>query len=265
MRKLIFIFLCLTIAASAWAQTTGEIPIPLSDPSKRAKLKAHVNKGSITIKGTGRKDILVKYTAAESKKKGPDTKDGLKRISSGTIDLEVSENSNSVKVNSDSWNTRIDLEIEVPSGIDLQVEAYNNGDIIITNIQGQLEIENYNGEITAKNISGTVIASTYNGDIVITYDKLTPSTPLSYTTYNGDIDLTFPSDMKATLKMKTEQGDILTDFDVNLLKGGPVKKEESKSGTYKVVVDEWVRGDINGGGAEITMKNYNGDLKIRKK
>lgn len=265
MKKLVFIILCLSIAASTWAQTTGEIPIPLSDPSKRATLKAHVNKGSITIKGTGRKDILVKYSAAEGKKKEGETKDGLKRISSGTIDLEVSENSNSVKVNSDSWNTKIDLEIEVPSGIDLKLEAYNGGDIIVSNIEGELEIENYNGEITATDISGTVIASTYNGDIVIKYAKLTPNTPLSYSTYNGDIDLTFPADMKATLKMRTQQGDILTDFDVNLIKGGPVKKQESKSGTYKVVVDEWVRGDVNGGGAEITMKNYNGDLKIRKK
>src|SRR5690606_9646305 len=144
-------------------------------------------------------------------------------------------------------------------------EAYNGGDIMVSNIEGELEIENYNGEITATDISGTVIAATYNGDIVITYTKLTPNTPLSYSTYNGDIDLTFPADMKTTLKMRTQQGDILTDFDVNLIKGGPVKKQESKSGTYKVVIDEWVRGDVNGGGAEITMKNYNGDLKIRKK
>jgi hypothetical protein len=265
MKKLFIAVIGVVFSISAWAQTTGEIPIPLSDPAKRATLKVHVNRGSITVKGTGRKDILVKYSAAEGKKKEGETKDGLKRISSGTIDLEVSENSNNVKVNSESWNTKIDLEIEVPSGIDLRVEAYNNGDIIITNIQGELEIENYNGEITATEISGTVVASTYNGDIVIKYEKLTPNTPLSYSTYNGDIDLTFPNDIKATLKIKTERGDVLTDFDVELMKSGPVKKTETKSGTYKVVVDEWVRGNINGGGPEITMKNYNGDIKVRKK
>jgi hypothetical protein len=33
----------------------------------------------------------------------------------------------------------------------------------------------------------------------------------------------------------------------------------------KVVVNEWVKADINGGGPEFSMKNYNGDILIRKK
>lgn len=37
------------------------------------------------------------------------------------------------------------------------------------------------------------------------------------------------------------------------------------SGQYKIVIDEWKKGDINGGGAEITMKTNNGDVYIRKK
>ena len=88
---------------------------------------------------------------------------------------------------------------------------------------------------------------------------------MSFTTFNGDVDLTFPATLKATLKMKTEQGEILSGFDMNMIKTGPIQKKDTKSGTYKVVIDEWVKGDINGGGAEFTMKNYNGDIIIRKK
>ncbi|MEQ8424791.1 MAG: DUF4097 family beta strand repeat-containing protein, partial [Cyclobacteriaceae bacterium] len=124
---------------------------------------------------------------------------------------------------------------------------------------------NYNGEITARNISGSVVASTYNGDIKITFDKVNEGTPMSYSTYNGDIDITFPSAFKGTLKLKTERGEIFSGFDVNLVKSGPIQKKEVKSGTYRVVIDDWVRGDVNGGGPEFTMKNYNGDILIRKK
>ncbi|HCM75697.1 MAG TPA: hypothetical protein DIS90_04910 [Cytophagales bacterium] len=250
------------------AQSEGEFAVPLSDPGKRGKLIAQLNTGSITVKGTARKDILVKYSQVLSDKqkdKGGETKDGLKRISSGTMDLEVTENSNTVKVGSDSWSNRINLIIEVPSGFDMKVKAYNNGDILITDVQGEVEITNYNGEITAKNISGSVVASTYNGDIKITFDKLTEGTPMSYSTYNGDIDLTFPPSFKGSLKLKTERGEIYTGFDVNLIKTGPVQKSESKSGTYRVTIDDWVKGDVNGGGPEFTMKNYNGDIIIRKK
>ena len=192
-------------------------------------------------------------------------KEGLKRIAGGGLEIEASENSNTVKVGSDSWNAKTNLEIEVPSGMDMKVSAYNDGDIMITNVQGELEITNYNGAITALNVSGSVVGTTYNGDIKVTFDKVADGTPMSFSTYNGDVDLTFPAATKGTFKMKTEQGDIYTGFDMNISSSGPVQKKDTKAGTYKLVVDEWKRGDVNGGGAEFTLKNYNGDIYIRKK
>lgn len=257
------------IGSAAFAQSANEFTIPLSDPAKRGKLKAHLNYGSITVKGTGRKDILVKYKgeSEDEKHRGRNGKDleGMKRVSGGGMDLEASENGNLVKVQSSSWNNKMDLEIEVPSGFDLDVHTYNDGDLMISNIQGELSLTNYNGEITALNISGSAIATTYNGDIKITFDKLTENTPLSYSTYNGDIDITLPSATKATFKMKTEQGEIYTGFDMDITSSGPVQKKDTKSGTFKIVIDDWKKGNINGGGAEVTMKNYNGDIYIRKK
>jgi len=256
--------LSLIAPSPAQAQNDNEFTVPLSDPSKRGKLKAHINYGSITVKGTARKDILVKYTSQRDDDE-PSSKNGLKRIGGGGLDLEVVESNNNVKISSDSWSSKLKLEVEVPIGMDLDVKTYNDGDLVINNIQGALELTNYNGEITALAISGSVIATTYNGGIKITFDKVTDGTPMSYSTYNGDIDISIPSALKATLKMKTEQGDIYSDFDVDFKSSGPVQKKDIKGGVYKVVVDEWKRGDINGGGPEISMKNYNGDIFLRKK
>ncbi|HYC84403.1 MAG TPA: hypothetical protein VEB86_04240, partial [Chryseosolibacter sp.] len=88
---LIAIGLLLITSSISSAQGNNEITVPLSDPSKRAKLKAHLNYGSITIKGTARKDILVKYIAADEKQKsGPEKgRDGLTRIGGGGMDLQV--------------------------------------------------------------------------------------------------------------------------------------------------------------------------------
>ena len=268
-----------------WAQGGEEFTVPLSDPAKRGKLKAHLNYGSITVKGTARKDVLVRYKNAEDEEEEPEehehdreanrnhnsnvnrehSKDGLRKIGGGGLDLEVTESSNLVKVTSDSWNTKINLEIEVPSGFDLDVHTYNDGDLMITNIQGALELTNFNGAITALNISGSVVATTYNDEIRVTFDKVTEGTPMSYSTYNGDIDITFPATLKATVKVKTEQGDIYSGFGVDFKSSGPVQKHDAKGGVYKVTIDEWKRGDINGGGPEITMRNYNGDIYLRKK
>ena len=269
MSKMIIAFAIMLISlAEVMAQNNGEFPVPLSDPNKRGKLKAHLNSGSITVKGTARKDVLVKYSSPkddDNNKHDKSSRDGLKRISSGTMDLEVSENGNVVKAESDSWNNQINLEIEVPAGFDVDVKTYNDGDLFVYGVQGEVVVTNYNGEITAENISGSVVASTYNGEIKVTFDKVTDGSPMSFSTYNGDIDLTFPATLKASLKMKTEQGEVLSGFDMNLVKGGPIAKTDSKSGTYKVKIDEWVKGDVNGGGPEFTMKNYNGDIIVRKK
>jgi hypothetical protein len=273
--------LILITNAVASAQAANEFTVPLTDPAKRGKLKAHLNYGSITVKGTARKDVLVKYKSLEDGEcddcdeehehdgddegHKPKSKAGMKKIGGGGMDLEVVESNNFVKVQSDSWSHKLGLEIEVPSGFDLEVHTYNDGDLMITNVQGELELTNYNGEITALNISGSVVATTYNGEIKVTFDKATDNTPMSFSTYNGDIDLTFPAAMKSTFKMKTEQGEILTDFDMNVTSSGPVQVKDKKSGVYKVTIDDWKRGDINGGGAEVTVKNYNGDIYIRKK
>jgi DUF4097 and DUF4098 domain-containing protein YvlB len=135
----------------------------------------------------------------------------------------------------------------------------------VSNIQGEVELTNHNGEITASNISGAVVATTYNGEVKVVLDKVKEGAPMSFTTYNGDVDVTLPPTMKATLKMKTERGDIYSDFDVAFKNTGPIEKKENKGGVYKVVIDEWKRGDINGGGPEVTLRNYNGDIFVRKK
>lgn len=247
-------------------QNSNEFTVPLSDPAKRGKVKAHINYGSITVKGSARKDILVRYKMADDEgNEKENTKNGLKRIGGGGMDLEVAESDNNVKISSNSWNRKLHLEVEVPVGVDLDVKTYNDGDLIISNIQGETVLTNYNGEITALNISGSVMATTYNGDIKVTFDKVTAGTPMSYSTYNGDIDIALPAAHKATLKMKTEQGDIYSDFDVNFKNSGPVQQTETKAGVRKVIVDDWKRGDINGGGPELTIKNYNGDIFLRKK
>ncbi|MBL7872755.1 MAG: DUF4097 family beta strand repeat protein [Cyclobacteriaceae bacterium] len=266
MKKLIAIGIFISMATVLAAQDSGEFAVPLSDPAKRGKLKAELKFGSITIRGTARKDVLVKYAAQggneKSKKPAPD---GLTRVGGGTLDLEVSENGNNVKVESGSWNTRLNLVIEVPSGFDLKVSTYNSGDILIENIQGELEIESYNGKIDASQVSGSMVASTYNGPITVTFDKVKEGAPMSYSTYNGNVDLTFPATTKASFKMKTERGEILSGFDMKMITTNPVRKEDTKTGTYKVVVDKWVQGEVNGGGAEISMRNYNGNIIIRKK
>lgn len=266
--KLINIFvitlLLISGAATTFAQDFEEIKLPLSNPAVKSFLKVEIHKGPITIKGTDRKDILVRYASmGKSKKKDVEnTKNGLKKLSSASIDLEISEHENRVKIISESWNQGLILEIEVPKTIDLKVESYNQGDLEIDNIIGSLELTSYNGSITATHISGSIVADTYNGKITATFDKVQADEPMAFINYNHGLDLTFPAGIKATFKISNKQGDVYTGFDMITEKQKIEKKKTKQS--YKIQLGKWVVGKVNGGGAEITMENYNGDIYIRK-
>ena len=280
MKNILIVAGMLLLSVALKAQDSGEFTVPFSNPAGAMKVIVDIKTGSIKVKGTARKDVYVKYSSAkedgdereerderdeDDKHHRRSSKDGLKKISSGTMNLEASEYQNTIKVTSDNWSSKMEVVVEVPSSIDMKVKTYNDGDIEVSTITGTVELINYNGAITALGISGTVVAETYNGDIKILYDKLTPDTPLSYANYNGDIDLTFPAGLKASFKMKTKQGEIYSGFDAQVQKSNPITKTETKTGVYKVKIDDWVKVDVNGGGPEISIQTYNGDIYLRKK
>jgi hypothetical protein len=136
--KFILTGLILATFIGAKAQTSGELIVPLSDPAKRATVKVDIKKGSITVIGSARKDVKITYKVRASKESKNSEKDGLKRISSGAVDLQASESNNRVSIGSDSWNQGLDLTVEVPSNVDLNVETYNSGDIEVDNIVGEV-------------------------------------------------------------------------------------------------------------------------------
>jgi len=262
--KLIFAVLLFTFSG-ARAQTEGEIIIPLSNPANRASIKIDIKKGSITVKGTSRKDVKIVYKGRKSNKEKNKEKDGLKLVASNGLDLEAYERGNKISITSDSWNKGIDLFVEIPINSDLRVDTYNSGDILVENVVGEVIAENYNGKITLMNISGSAVASTYNGAITVLLDKVTPDTPMSFITYNGNVDVTMPATTKANLKLKSAGGDIYSGFDMQILETKAVQKKSENKDVYRVYLDDWTRATINGGGPDITMKNHNGDIYIRTK
>ena len=181
--------------------------------------------------------------------------------------LEIEEQDNVVTINSEAWKNAVDLVIQVPSASNLELSSTNDGDIVVENVSGAIEVSNINGSNTLKNVSGNVVAHTVNGEILVTMSRVTPDKPMSFSTMNGDIDVTFPADIKAAVRMKSQQGDIYSDFDVSL-KPAPQKPaeeaEKSGKGKYRISFDRFLTGAVNGGGPEFTFNTFNGDIYIRK-
>jgi DUF4097 and DUF4098 domain-containing protein YvlB len=182
--------------------------------------------------------------------------------------LDVVEDDNVVNIRTSSMNRPTDLVITVPRHSSLQLKCTNDGDIYVEQVDGEIDANDVNGKITLKSVSGSAIAHSLNGEVLVTMDRVDPSKPMSFSTLNGNIDVTLPDDLKANIRVKTDNGEIFSDFDVKVINEPTIVSNESgrqKDGTYHLRFDRTVRGTINGGGAEFQFTSFNGQIYIRKK
>jgi hypothetical protein len=255
-----------------WAQTPGvdRFTVPLSDPARPATVKVSLIAGDINVKGYAGKEVIVEARARneeESHRESKPETQGLKRIPNMTTGLTVEEEDNIITISTGAIQRPVDVTLQVPLRTSLRLKSVNDGDIKVEQVQGEIEVGNINGSVTLQQVSGSVVANAHNEDLKVTLTSVEPNKAMSFTSFNGDVDVTLPADVKATLAMKSDQGEIFSDFDIKIeaAAGKPVTETVKEKGArFRVQMDKTVRGTINGGGPEFQFKTFNGGIYIRK-
>jgi len=258
----------LAMAQPLFAQSDNKVTVPLSDPSRPVSLRAHLVSGSITVKGADVKEVVVEAKARGGEEPHSSGRaEGMKRIPMTSTGLNIEAENNNVRVSTDSYQRTIDLIITVPTHTSVSLHTVNDGNIVVSGVDGELDINDVNGEVDLKNIGGSVVAHALNGHVVATFNRIDSQKPMAFSSLNGDIDVTFPADLKANVSLRTDNGEVYSDFDVKVQPTTPqqtVEDNRGKGGKYRVKIDKNVRGTINGGGQDIQFKNFNGNIYIRK-
>jgi DUF4097 and DUF4098 domain-containing protein YvlB len=256
-------------AATARGQTqtpsgADRVSVNLSDPSRPALVKASLVNGGITVKAYDGKEVVVEARARNRESARSDS--NMKRIVVSSTGLSVEEENNEVRISTDSYMRAVDLTISVPAHTSLKLSAVNSGDIVVTGVDGELDVNDVNGSVTLNNVSGSAVAHALNGRLLATFTRVNQK-PMAFSSLNGDIDITFPADLKANLSLKSDRGEIFSDFDVQVQASAPqqtIEDGRKNGGKYKVRIDKTVHGTINGGGPEYQFTNFNGGIYIRK-
>jgi len=261
---------------SATATLAQEIPsdrvsVPFRDASRPGMVKVNLMSGGITVKGYDGKEVVVEARLrggkSSRKDKSNNKSEGLKLIEIATTGLTVEEEDNVVTVSAGQMGRAVDVSIQVPNSTSLKLGCMQDGGIVVEQVAGEIEANNLNGPVTLTNVSGIVVAHSLNGEVRTQMDRVTPDKPMSFSTLNGDIDVTFPQNIKAKVKLETQNGAIYSDFEIGVEKNaGPPSVEDGRKdgGKYRIVFEKGVLGTINGGGPEIHFKTVNGNIHIRK-
>ena len=245
------------------------VVVPARNTTHARKVDVNVMGGSITVKGYAGKEVIVEArpgspTKVKPGKEVPDkAAEGMRRLDLPQRGLSVEEENNVVTVRMQHAQSA-ELVISVPPDTSLTLHTMH-GEIAVEGVKGELDVDSMNGKITLTNVSGSVLANAMNGAMKVTMDSVDPNKPLSFSSLNGTIDVTLPADFKANLKLRTDHGEIYSDFDFKLGGGAVTEKNDSADGKFKVKMDRTITGTINGGGTEATFKTYNGTIYLRKK
>jgi len=259
--------LVLTAHVSAQQPAVDQVTVPFSDPSRPGLINVSLVQGSITVRGSNRKDVLViAHPEADrpSRRPNPDA-EGLRRIPQNA-GYRVEEDSNRMRISSDSPNRSITFEILAPTHTNLKLSAVNGGDILVENIDGELDISNTNGGITLTGVAGSVDAGTTNGNVRATLTRVTEQKPMAFTSLNGSVDVTLPASTKANLRLRSDNGDVYSDFEMQIKAETlpTVQDSASRNGRYRISRNKSVVGSINGGGPEFELRTFNSNVYVRK-
>lgn len=122
----------------------------------------------------------------------------------------------------------------------------SGGSITLGNIQGDVDVHTSGGSITTEAVYGTIDAHTSGGSIRTTFAKQI-SKDAELRTSGGSITAYLAEDIAIDLKASTSGGRVKSQFVVD----GRVKKKS-------------IRGEINGGGPELSLVTSGGSIRIKK-
>src|SRR5688572_4845914 len=212
--------------------------IKFSDASKPGTVKISLGRGELRVKGADTSEVVIKTDSHVTTTKP--RQDGM-RVLSAASSFALSERDNVISLDTGKeWGGRSnsDFDLIVPRNTTIIVQNAWGGEISCTGINGDIEINSMQGEIRLEDVAGGVVVGTMNGEIRASIRELNEGKPLSFTSMNGEVVLRVPQSAKANVRLRTQNGSVLTDFEESAL----VTKTESAPGFARGKTTTFVKG-----------------------
>lgn len=188
---------------------------------------------------------------------------GKAEANSVSGEVEIMKADNGAKAESVSGDVTV---VDVKNGAVCKTVS---GNIDARGISGNADLNCVSGNVVAENISGDVEAETVSGsvkminitkaDVVkgkalsgsVIYDgEINPNGRYALDAHSGRVEMRIPAGSAFDFEASTFSGDIDSEFEI--VASGKLSKKK-------------IRGSVNGGGADVTLKSFSGNIYLKKK
>lgn len=226
--------------------------------------KIVINLSKATVEGYNGNEILI--TSSDRRSEDDERAKGL-RVINGTgledntgLGVNVADKGNTVEVKQVSRNNNGNITIKVPKGMAVTYnydKVMDNGKVRLKNIESEIEVSVQYNSVELENVTGPLTIKAVYGSIDAEFGANVKG-PLSIVSVYGHVDVTMPTSTKANVSLYAPYGEILAAADFKI----EVEKNSSDMVSYK---NDQVKGKLNGGGLDLSIKCNYGKIYLRKK
>ena len=226
--------------------------------------KLVINLSSVKVEGYGGNEII--FSSLSNDRENDERAKGLQPINgSGMIDntglgISVSDKGATIEVNQVSQRGG-KVKIMVPKGVSISYsfdKVMNNGKAYFKNIESEVEVSVQYNSVELDNVTGPLSVKAVYGSVEAKFGAAIKG-PISIVSIYGHVDVAIPVTTKANLKMSTSYGEIFAAAELKIELEKTANAEDLIS--YKT---SNVKGKINGGGIDLTLKSDYSKIYLRK-
>lgn len=225
--------------------------------------KLVINLGGVKVEGYSGSEIVFTNTRMDrdddERAKGLRPIDGSGLEDNTGVGINVTEKGNTYEVNQVGNGDR-SITIKVPKGVSVSYsysKAIGANQASFKNIESELEVSVQYNKVELENVTGPLtVKAVYGGVDAKFADNI--KGPISIVSIYGHVDVAIPVATKASLKMNTSHGQIFASADLKL------DLEKNTNPDLISYNNNNVRGKINGGGIDFTLRSDYGKIYLRK-
>ena len=202
--------------------------VKFSGPGK--KVVMNIQNAEVSIQGYDGDEIVIEGKGMQPV---PKEAEGLRPVGGGGTDnsgvnLTVQTEGDVMTISTSIRQEGLAYSIKLPKALGLNWKsvgrAFEQDELSISNMQGEIEVRTMSSSINLKDITGPVVAYSTMGKITAQFSTVNQDKPISLSTGHEAIDVTLPADTKATVALSCFNGNAFTDFDIKPLPADMAKK-----------------------------------------